>query len=99
LRHRGTEKKIQCGVYFVHGNTVDEINATLLGGKPEREERFCVLSQLLFLQVLLPRTVAEFLVLGTPKIKMPQHSLLALAKEARFLRVSVSQAKRVVILS
>jgi hypothetical protein len=38
-----TEKKIQCGVYFAHGNTVAKINATLLGGRPEREERVCVL--------------------------------------------------------
>jgi hypothetical protein len=29
-RHRDTEKKIQCGVYFTHGNTVGGINATLL---------------------------------------------------------------------
>jgi len=37
-RHRDTEKKMQCGVYFTHGNTVAKINATLLEGKVEGEE-------------------------------------------------------------
>jgi len=38
-RHRDTEKKMQCGVYFTHGNTVAKINATLLEGKVEGEEQ------------------------------------------------------------
>ena len=38
-RHGDTEKKMQCGVYFTHGNTVAKINATLLEGKVEGEEQ------------------------------------------------------------
>ena len=46
-RHRDTENpstqfragKMQCGVYFTHGNTVAKINATLLEGKVEGEEQ------------------------------------------------------------
>ena len=45
LRRRGTEiipqrRKCKCGVYFVHGNTVAKINATVSwrGKQPERGE-------------------------------------------------------------
>jgi hypothetical protein len=59
-RHGGTEKKIQCGDYFAHGNTVAKIIATLLGGRVEGEGRFCMLFQLLFLLELLQKGLREF---------------------------------------
>ena len=70
-----------------------KINATLLGGKPEREERVCMLSQLLFLLNLLPeRCFAIFMagVLARRKNRKTfSSSLLPLC-------VSVPLAQRVV---
>ncbi len=64
IYHGDTEthqrEKIQCGVYLVHGNTVAKINATLLGGRPEREEMRCVFKNLILLNELLQKGLREF---------------------------------------
>jgi hypothetical protein len=54
------ERKIQCGVYFVHGNTVSKINATLLEGRSEREEIRCVFKNLILLNELLQKGLRVF---------------------------------------
>jgi hypothetical protein len=60
IDHGDTEKKMQCGVYFAHGNTVAKINATLLGGKAERQGLFW----------MFPHLLLEFLQKGLREFQM-----------------------------
>ncbi len=91
---------MQCGVYFVHGNTVAKINAIPLGGRPERDEMCCVLMSLFSLALSMSMGSANYsrkgcgnFRCGTPQLKYPQHSLFSSLRGKSFPFCCVSVNK------